>query len=230
MNKEEKYRNEIKYCCSEMELQLLESRIRHLCRLDSHVGSTCRYSISSIYFDDHKNTYYYENENGTDPRQKFRIRMYDHDRSYLVLECKKKKSGMTLKQSCPLTEEEYHRIMQGGIMADTDREKPLLFRFLTLQNMHLLQPKVIVNYERVPYIYEPGNVRITFDRNISSSADFDNFGNPELKKRPIMPVGKHILEIKYDEFLPDYLYNVLQIPNLTRTNFSKYYLCRKYSM
>lgn len=230
MDKNEKYRHEIKYYCSETELRLLENRIKNLCQMDRHAIQTGGYTISSIYFDDYKNSYFYENENGTDPREKFRIRMYNNNRSLLLLECKKKVNGMTQKQSCTLTEEEYRRIMYDDENAVFDQEKTLLLRFWALKNMQLLQPKVIVCYDRVPYVYTPGNVRITFDRNICSSNDFNKFGEPNIKKRPIMPLGKHILEVKYDEFLPDYLYNILQSPNLIRTNFSKYYLSRKYSM
>ena len=33
----------------------------------------------------------------------------------------------------------------------------------------------------------------------------------EISRRPVMPAGQHILEVKYDEFLPDYIYRNLQI-------------------
>ena len=45
-----------------------------------------------------------------------------------------------------------------------------------------------------------------------------------------MPAGMHVLEVKYDEFLPDYIYKGIELENLQRTAFSKYYLCRKYHM
>ena len=92
------------------------------------------------------------------------------------------------------------------------------------------QEKVIVDYERTVYVCPIGNVRVTFDRNISSSTDFKHFGEKNIAKRPIMPCGHHILEVKYDELLPDYIYKSLEIEALQRTTFSKYYLCRKYNM
>jgi len=45
-----------------------------------------------------------------------------------------------------------------------------------------------------------------------------------------MPIGQHLIELKYDEFLPDFIKELLELNNLQRTTFSKYYLCRKYSM
>lgn len=89
---------------------------------------------------------------------------------------------------------------------------------------------MIVAYERTPFVYGPGNVRITFDRNIGSSTDVGSFFDSYLPLRPVLPVGKHILEVKYDEFLPDFLYSVMNLGSLTQSAFSKYYLCRKFTV
>ena len=87
----------------------------------------------------------------------------------------------------------------------------------------------IVEYERIPYICQNGNVRVTFDINISSSADVKNFLNGDIPVRPVMPSGWQLMEVKFDEFLPDYIYRALNLGNLQQTAFSKYYLCRKYA-
>ena len=93
-----------------------------------------------------------------------------------------------------------------------------------------LHPVIIVDYDRIPYIYEHGNVRVTFDTNISSSANISAFFDPEILKRPIMPKGQHVMEVKFDGFLPDVIKQILNLGELRRTSFSKYYLCRKYSI
>ena len=51
-----------------------------------------------------------------------------------------------------------------------------------------------------------------------------------LPTRQILSADQHLLEVKYDELLPDYLKDALQLGNLQQSTFSKYYLCRKYSM
>ncbi len=89
---------------------------------------------------------------------------------------------------------------------------------------------MIVAYERTPFVYAPGNVRITFDRNIGSTTNISGFFDPYLPLRPVLPTGKHILEVKYDAFLPDFLYEVMNLGSLTQTAFSKYYLCRKFTV
>jgi hypothetical protein len=106
-----------------------------------------------------------------------------------------------------------------------------LFRKFTLEMMvHRMHPVVIVEYDRIPYIYRNGNVRITLDTNISSSQKLTGFLDEIIPKRPVMPTGMHLLEVKYDEYLPDFIYQALQLENLRQTAYSKYCLCRQYTL
>lgn len=223
-----KYRNELKYVCSEGELQIISARIRHLCRRDPHVGPTGIYNIRSIYFDDLENRCFLENEDGMDPREKFRIRIYNASDRRITLECKRKERTMTNKISCPLTRQQFDRILEGRLPA-SEADSDLLRKFCAQQARTGLEPKVIVAYERTPFVYPAGNVRITFDRNIGSTTDIAGFFDAGLPLRPVMPTGKHILEVKYDEFLPDFLYEVMNLGSFRQTAFSKYYLCRKFT-
>lgn len=225
----EKFRNELKYICSEGELIQLQSRVQMLCEADAHAGPEGIYNIRSIYFDDLQNRYFFENENGTDPREKFRIRTYNASDSRITLECKKKERSMTHKDSCQLSKEQYQKILEGSLSA-SHVNSTLLEKFYLLQEQRHLQPKVIVAYARTPFVYTFGNVRITFDRNIGSSTDLSAFFDPYLPVRPILPLGKNILEVKYDELLPNFLYEAMNLGSLTQTTFSKYYLCRKFTV
>lgn len=226
---EPKYRHELKYICTAAELAMIQGRIHHLIPLDSHAGENGMYQIRSLYFDDYYDRCYYENENGTDPREKFRIRIYNGKTDKISLELKKKERGKTLKLSCPLTEEQCRMLMRGEVLSDSDEYPPVLQKLLLQMKTAMLRPKIIVEYDRVPYVYKLGNVRITLDKNISSSSAIDTFLDSTIHKRPIMPVGQHVLEVKFDEFLPDYIYQALQLKNLRQTAFSKFYLCRKFS-
>ena len=227
--KETKYRHELKYQVTDAQIQMLKNRIHHLLPLDSHVAKTGSYVIRSLYFDDYYDRCLKENENGTDPREKFRIRIYNGSSEKISLECKRKERGKTHKTSCPLTVEQTRELMAGKVLPIGEDQPPLL-RKLTLQMMtRKLRPVVIVEYERVPYVYELGNVRITLDLNVSSGKDVGAFLEESISKRPVMPAGRQLLEVKYDEYLPDFIYNNLQLENLQQTAFSKYYLCRKYT-
>lgn len=224
-----KYRHELKYQITTAQVRMLQNRINGLVPLDRHVGQEGSYSIRSLYFDDRYNRCFYENENGTDPREKFRIRIYNASPDRITLECKRKERGKTLKTSCPLTLEQTKQLMEGKPLPDLEHQPPLL-RKLTLQMMtRQLMPVVIVEYRRMPFVYRNGNVRVTLDMDITSSSAVHQFLEEKIPCRPVLPVGQQLLEVKYDEYLPDFIYRSLQLNSLRQTAFSKYYICRKYT-
>lgn len=225
-----KFRHELKYAIGSGELILLQNRINHLLLPDKHAGTSGAYNIRSLYFDDYNNRCFYENENGTDPREKFRIRIYNHSSERITLECKRKERGKTLKTACPLTEEQTRILMAGKILSNIEQQPPLLQKLTYEMLAKRLRPVVIVEYDRIPYVYRNGNVRVTLDTNISSSAAVESFLDEQIPKRPVLPVGHSLLEVKYDEYLPDFIYRNLQLQNLRQTAFSKYYICRKFSL
>lgn len=229
MQKEPKFRHELKYLCTDAQLAMLKSRLTGIMKLDPHTGDDGVYLIRSLYFDDYNDRCYYENEDGASPREKYRIRIYNHDFSRIRLERKRKAGGKIQKHSCPLTQEQYDILVSGRQTGYDFGECPeLMQRLLVMQKNTQMRPKVIVEYERRPYIYKNGNVRITFDRNIKSSGKISRFTEEKTYGRQILPLGQQLLEVKFDEYLPDHIYACLQLDNMQQTTFSKYYLCRKY--
>lgn len=227
--KVDKFRHELKYQITDAQVAMLQNRIRHLIPMDSHVGQAGTYRIRSLYFDDYEDRCLRENEDGTDPREKFRIRIYNASSQRITLECKRKERGKTHKSACPLTVEQTKLLMAGKILPDIGSQPPVL-RKLTLQMMtRRMRPVVIVEYDRIPYVYKNGNVRITLDTNITSSSAVERFLEPDILPRPVLPAGQQLLEVKYDEYLPDFIYRSLQLHSLRQTAFSKYAICRKYT-
>ncbi len=227
---ENQYRHEFKYICSYAQLRVIEARLNGLIAHDSHAGPDGVYNIRSLYFDDYQDRCMQENEAGTGPREKFRIRIYNHSPERISLELKRKECGKTQKLQCPLTEEQCRALMAGELPEISKDSPPLLCKLGLEMRTRLMRPKVIVEYERTPYVYPLGNVRITLDENISSSGRIDLFLTDQIPLRPIMSMGQHILEVKYDEYLPDYIYRTAQLENLQQTAYSKYYLCRRYGI
>lgn len=223
------YRHEIKYLISESQIPVLRNRIHGLMQLDAHVGANGIYTVRSLYFDDYRNRCLHENENGNDPREKFRIRIYNCSTERISLERKRKERGKTLKTSCPLTVEQANKLVQGKFFAIQSDYPDLLKKLLLEMQIHLLRPVVIVEYERIPFVYRDGNVRVTFDTNISSSSDISEFFTVHIPKRPIMQAGQQLMEVKFDDFIPDSIYQSLNISDLQQTTYSKYYLCRKFN-
>ncbi|MBE5877452.1 MAG: polyphosphate polymerase domain-containing protein [Lachnospiraceae bacterium] len=225
---QKKYRHELKYLVDERDLVLLEDKLKSIMMTDKHYENGA-YEIRSAYFDDYRDSALNQNLMGVSPRFKYRIRIYNGDSSYIHLEKKIKNHDMTRKESCRLSYEECRRLLSGQYQIQPEDEM-FLKQFKAYAAMNLLKPKMIVAYERKAFICPDGNIRITFDRNISSVTDIEQFFSQDIVKRPIMESGKHVLEVKYDEFMPRYIKETLNDGKLDRTTYSKYYLCRKYSI
>lgn len=224
----DKYRHELKYICNEMELSVLNARLQSFMKLDKNAEQDGIYNIRSLYFDDYYNTCFYENEAGTDPREKFRIRIYNGNTNKISLELKRKEKGKTLKRSCVLSLDQCRQLMKGIPLPSSNEYDITLQKLNFLMKTRMMKPSIIVDYDRVPYVCKEGNVRVTLDRNVSSSTYVADFLNPSIRKRPIMRAGQHILEVKFDEFIPDYIANNMELATLKQTAFSKFYLCRIY--
>lgn len=231
---EQKWRHEYKYFSPSILLDELEARCSVILKKDSHVEEQGFYHIRSVYFDDMYNTCYFDNENGTDPREKFRIRIYNNSDKRISLELKQRRMGKCHKVSCALSRARLDAFLAGDIHNSVlvpQNDDDYIYKKLYLGILsRSLKPVNIVCYDRVPYINRIGNVRVTFDRNIRSADDFSSFFSAGLATRPILPAGTNLLEVKFDEFLPDYIYDALSTEKLKATSFSKYYLCRKYNM
>ena len=204
------------------ECALLEGKLPLVLSRDRHaVGG--RYTIRSLYFDDYHNRALFEKLDGTDPREKFRIRIYNRRDDYICLEKKIKKGQLTQKLQTRLTREQCSAILQG----DIDwmwRQGDGLTAELYTRMREGLTPKTIVEYDRIPFTYAPGNVRVTLDRNIRSGVtSTDLFGDIPLV--PVSPMD--VLEVKFDAYLPDVVRLLTAGLDARRTSVSKYALCRK---
>lgn len=226
------FRHEYKFMLPVTHAAYLKAELSALMERDKHSGETGSYEIRSIYFDDWQNTCYMQNEAGTDPRQKYRIRTYNGSDQVILLEKKIKQNGMTKKLHEVIDKKQYDLLMadSDSLGEDFHTQPELIKELLALKQLRHMRPKVIVAYDRTPFVEESGNVRITFDDGVSSSPDFKDFFEEKLHKRPVMPVGETLLEIKFDEFLPSYIKETLGQGELSQTTFSKYYLCRRYSL
>lgn len=219
------FRVENKYLVSDLDLAVLANRLSLVMQKDIHQIGDC-YEIRSIYFDDLQDSCMDENDSGVDCRQKYRIRTYGSSDAPLNLEIKAKQNGLTKKTACPLSKEEYRNILSGGEDLDFGAKKPLNQLILQMRCARM-QPKIIIAYERTAFVHPAGNVRITFDRNIMASSHCDSFLDHRIDGLiPLLPKGMHVLEVKYDEYLPDTIARQLEIGKLQQTAFSKYYLGR----
>lgn len=221
----ELYRHELKYFIGEPQRHILRQRLRPFLRTDPNAGPTGAYRISSLYFDDVADSALYEKLAGLQHRQKIRIRIYEGQPDTILLEKKIKVGEGVRKERLRISRELYEAIRAGETTPLLENGHPLLEEVAWQITNQLLRPKVIVDYLREAYVCALGNVRITFDRDLRSGlTNLDLFRPAPFAPAPVD--GMTILEVKYDEFLPRPVQDLLQADGLMRQAASKYVLCR----
>lgn len=229
MQQQEHFRHELKYEIGYAEYLSMRSRLRAIMKSDCHTGEEGVYYVHSVYFDNYQDKNLAEKINGYPYREKFRIRYYNDDLSFITLEKKIKKNNLCRKVSASITKEEYRKLMTGEKEWMRNHEEPLVQELYAKMKYQSLRPRVMVSYKREPYVYAAGNVRITFDSEIRSSLfenDFTSMLSPGIPAtdRP----GTMLVEVKYDGFIPDVIWKSIQCGTLRQEAFSKYGICRRF--
>lgn len=221
-----KPRHEWKHEITAADRLVLASRLSAVARRDSH-GQNGRYEIRSLYFDDFRDTALREKIDGVSRREKFRIRYYNGDVSYICLEKKVKRDGLCGKRSVLFSAQEVQSLLDGDLDWMPDSGRPLVQELYWKMKSNGLRPRTIVDYTRDAYVFPAGNVRVTLDYDIRTglwSTDFLNLASVTIPSRN----APMILEVKWDEFLPDVIRDAVQLPGRHTSAFSKYAACRIY--
>ena len=221
-----KYRHEWKHEISYGDMLVLRQRLSTVMKRDIHAIDG-KYLIRSLYFDNASDKALREKVDGVNIREKFRIRYYNNDTSLIHLEKKSKVNGLCLKDSVVLSFEQAQAIANGDYGWMIDSGVPLIQELYSKMISQGLRPKTIVDYLREPFVFAPGNVRVTLDYNIRTGMNCTDFLNPNCVTVPAgdAPI---ILEVKWDEYLPDIIRDAVQLPNCRVGAFSKYAVCRIY--
>lgn len=221
-----KYRHEWKHEISYGDMLVLRQRLSAVMKRDSHAVDG-KYLIRSLYFDNVSDKALREKIDGVNVREKFRIRYYNNDPSLIHLEKKSKVNGLCLKDSTALTKEQAQAISNGDYAWMIDSGDPLIRELYSKMMSQGLRPKTVVDYMREPFVFAPGNVRVTIDYDIRTGMNCTDFLNPDCVT---VPAGEShiILEVKWDEYLPDIIRDAVQLPNCRVGAFSKYAVCRIY--
>lgn len=220
------FRHEWKHEINYSDMVVLRQRLKAVMKPDENAVNG-KYFIRSLYFDNISDKALREKIDGVNCREKFRIRYYNGDTSLIHLEKKSKINGLGNKQSANLSAEEAQKIVDGDLnwMADCDR--PLVQELYSKMKSQGLRPKTIVDYTREPFVFSTGNVRVTLDYDIRTGLYCTDFLNPDCIT---IPAGNApiILEVKWDEFLPSVIRDIVQLESRRTAAFSKYAVCRIY--
>jgi len=208
------FRNELKFFMNTHTSAVLKHRISAVMRPDSHSGGL--YLVNNLYLDDQYDTCYNEKNLNSYSRDKYRVRFYNSDLSFIRFENKHKEGELSYKNSVVMTEDEYHCISRGDMDFVLRSVHPLWQKLASLHRLRRMRPAVSFSYTREAYVYQPGNVRVTFDSNIRSDEMVPEpyFGAP--------PGSGGMMEVKFDRYLPSVLKEMLDGLPLIQTAMSKY--------
>lgn len=220
------YRHEWKHEITYGDMLILRQRLSNVMYQDEHVVNG-KYLIRSLYFDNASDKALREKLDGVNKREKFRIRYYNGDTSLIRLEKKCKVNGLCLKNGITLSKEQAQKLVTGNYDWMIDSGEKLIQELYSKIMSQGLRPKTIVDYIREPFVFRPGNVRVTIDYNIRTSLNCADFLDTKVITIPV-DNNIMILEVKWDEFLPDIISDVVQLSNCRVNSFSKYAVCRIY--
>lgn len=229
-------RHELKYILNPIQYELLRNKLKWVLQPDANASEGGNYFIRSIYFDSPDRVALKEKLSGINRRQKYRIRFYNGDSSYCRLECKEKTGSRIQKISCPLDDKQLKQLL--GIKGDctgpneitdeTDRgtaskADELYTRFELLVASEGYEPVVTVDYVREAYVHPLSDLRITFDKELAWGPVKDCL----VHERYLANIyGDHvILEVKYNEYLPEHISAILSSVGPVQTAASKYVAC-----
>lgn len=221
-----KYRNEIKFVINKDSAEILKKKLSLLMDVDSNSSlEDNSYLIRSLYFDDLNSTAYYEKIDGVEYRKKYRIRMYNNDCSFIRLECKYKHENKTSKDQILINKSVCDRIINGNIEELNIDGNNLLTKFILDYKLKNLRPSVIVDYKRFAFTYPVSDVRVTFDSSIRSGRYSYNLYDEELETYKVIDDNQVVLEVKFNEILPEQIAIVLSTVPMIRQAFSKFAVC-----
>lgn len=215
-----KFRHEYKHQINLADIYGLRTRLSAVTKPDPFADENGKYIIKSLYFDNYMDKALREKIDGVNKREKFRIRYYGTDTSFIRLEKKSKINGLCNKTSCRITKEECQKIIDGDFDFLLHSDHELMHELYAKMKYQLLRPKSVVAYTRESYVYPAGNVRVTIDSNICGSNNIKEFLNPDQKFLQLY--HNAILEVKWDEFLPGMIRDCVQVGNRSSGAFSKY--------
>lgn len=189
-------------------------------------GENGEYRVTSLYFDDLYNSAYLDKANGMLTRRKFRVRSYNLSPDHITLEAKHKDNEFVSKLTNRLTVEQYRALLTGdiGFMSGRDGENSAFGEFYRSDRLVRLKPRVIVDYRREALIYPFGNVRITFDKRLSTCYNTLDMFDKSAFFSPIYS-KEIILEVKFDEYIPECIQSTLHGIKSAQQSVSKYILC-----
>ena len=219
-------RHELKYHLNFMQYRILRRKLGAVLKLDSHAGSDGRYHVRSLYFDDFRNTAFFDKMSGFAIRKKYRMRIYDLCDDFVKFERKNKFGNYVFKENVVLSREEADRIISGDIAFLAGSNSQLLRCFYLECRRNLLRPVVLVDYLREAYVHPVGDVRVTFDIGLRTGLGPVSLFDHDASTVGIREEPGVILVVKFGSVLPEVVRGLFSGWIRPRSAIGKFVLCR----
>ncbi len=217
------FRKEIKYVIREDEFVRIRDRLLAFMKPDPHgVQKPGTYTLRSLYFDSAGDRDLHDNLDGVMEKRKIRLRTYDVDSDFALLEYKCKSGSDSRKLSIPVTKAEALEMEAHHFEILLSHNEELATFLYDKMTRNVYRPKTVVEYDRTALLYPVSNVRITFDHNLRGSMSLTGLYDLRTPLYPLMPFGWGVLEVKYNDFLVAPLQRILSSLELLPTASSKY--------
>jgi hypothetical protein len=225
-------RFELKYLISERTALAIRDFVASYLEIDEHGAGrpNLAYSVHSLYLDSKDLYTHRQAVNGTRNRFKLRLRYYDDSPdSPVFFEIKRRVNNCILKQRGGVRREAVGWLLAGHLpdaehlVSGEPRHLVALQRFNLLMSQLQAQPTAHVYYDREAWVGPKDNaVRVTLDRGMHCVPCF----TAELsiaRTGEILTFGdKVILELKFTNYFPSWLKEMVRIYGLMQGSAAKY--------
>ncbi len=220
-------RYEVKYTISHQQYHLLSSLLRSVLTVDEYAKENNAYYIRSLYFDSPENMDHISKADGLYERKKIRLRLYDLDQKTVKLEVKRKYGSIMRKETTTIDRMDVNALCAGDFDCLLKYNQDVANNIYKELKTTYALPKVIIDYEREAYVCKAHNIRINFDKNIRACSTGLDLLDKALPMVPLSEENVYVLEVKYNSYLPDFIRDILSVPLMNRTSFSKYCIARE---
>ena len=220
----ESSRFERKYRCPLNQYLAIRSSLYPFLKNDHFTKRTPdnKYLVRSLYFDTFDYRLFQEKINGNSNRIKFRIRTYSNspkNEPDIRVEIKVRQANLTTKYGAYINLSNCCSFINSRNW--DNKNDPILIEFERQVHKLNLIPKTLVEYEREGFhTIDGNNIRITFDHRIRSTSAKDLF--PENIFWHLHYDQMVVLEIKYQETIPNWLNQIIKNHKLKLVANSKF--------
>lgn len=195
------YRKEKKYIIPIEQYLRIRPWLEQIMSLDNNAKDG-GYIIRTLYFDSLYDKDLHDNLDGLMQKRKIRLRAYLPNYENAKLECKAKDGSDGIKYTVWLNRNEIEEMISGNYSCLTKKDDPNARGIYQRMISGAYKPKTIVEYHRVAYVYHVSNTRVTFDSKIRGTVTGNGFTKDYPGFIPLLPDSHGVLEIKYNDFLP----------------------------